>query len=68
MEEREAFITIKDYKDNFPNKVSCKFINLAKSEMGRVSKIILDRVEESLMTTLVPSRINSLVLLWSLIL
>ena len=44
MAKAEAFITLKDHKDNFQNNLSCRLINPAKSEMGRVSKCILDRI------------------------
>ncbi|KAJ8040826.1 hypothetical protein HOLleu_15238 [Holothuria leucospilota] len=41
MGERKAFIIINDHKDNFPNKVPCRLIYPAKSEMGLVNKTIL---------------------------
>ena len=44
MAKREAFITLKDHKDNFANNTTCRLINPTKSEMGRVSKKILDRI------------------------
>ncbi|KAJ8018565.1 hypothetical protein HOLleu_43378 [Holothuria leucospilota] len=48
MMERETFAILKDHKDNFPNKVSCRFINPARSEMEPLSKVILDRINKSL--------------------
>ena len=42
MEESEAYITVKDNKDEFPNKISCRLINLSKSNLGTLSKFILD--------------------------
>ena len=42
--EREAFITLKDHKPDFTNKPTCRLINPAKSEVGIVSKQILDKV------------------------
>ena len=42
MAKREAFITLKDHKDNFEDSLPCRLINPAKSEMGLVSKRILD--------------------------
>ena len=54
--KREAFITLKDHKENFENSLLCRLINLAKSEMGLVSKRILDsingRLKENLDVTL----------------
>ena len=44
MAKRESFITLKDHKDNFENTLPCRLINPAKSEMGRVSKRILDDI------------------------
>ena len=43
LQEKEACITIKDYKDNFPNKISCRLINPCKSSVGKISKVVLDR-------------------------
>ena len=40
----DALLTVKDHKDDFPNKISYRLINPAKSEIGRVSKIILQRI------------------------
>lgn len=42
--ERQAFISLKDHKDNFPNNPSCRLINPAKSEIGRISKQILENI------------------------
>ena len=39
-----AFLTVKDHKDDFPKKIAYRLINPAKSEIGRVSKIILQRI------------------------
>ena len=46
--EDEAFITIKDHKDNFPGKVQCRLINPAKNSIGVISKAILDRVNTNI--------------------
>ena len=40
--KQQAFITLKDHKDNFANHPTCRFINPAKSELGKVRKQILD--------------------------
>ena len=42
--KREAFITLKDHKPNFVNNPTCRLINPAKSEIGKISKQILDRM------------------------
>ena len=33
----ETFITLKDHKDNFYNKPSCRLINATKNELGKIS-------------------------------
>ena len=44
MARRKSFITSKDHKENFENSLPCRLINPAKSEMGRISKQILDDI------------------------
>ena len=44
----EAFITLKDHKENFMNALPCRLINPAKPEMGIVSKHILERIVSEL--------------------
>ena len=46
--KKQAFISIKDHKENFPNHVQCRLINPAKSEMGIISKAILDRINNDI--------------------
>ena len=41
--KRNSYITFKDHKDNFENKLQCRLINPAKSEMGKISKRILQQ-------------------------
>ena len=56
MAKKEVFITLKDHKENFENNLPCRLINPAKSEIGLVSKRILDsingRLKEKLDVTL----------------
>ena len=47
--KREAFITLKDHKPNFANNPTCRLINPAKSEIGKISKQILDRINKSVL-------------------
>ena len=42
--EKPAFITIKDHKENFENNMKCRLINPTKTEIGRVRKYILERI------------------------
>ena len=48
MKKREAFIFLKDHKENFENNPKCRLINPAKSESGKLSKIILDEINSNL--------------------
>ena len=50
--EQNAFITLKDHKDNFQSSPKCRLINPAKSSIGAISKIHLDRVNSKLRQTL----------------
>ena len=45
--EAEPFITLKVHKDNFTARPSCRLINPAKSNVGRISKVILERVNKA---------------------
>ena len=44
MAMKEAFITLKDQKENFANRPTCRLINPLKSEVGRISKQILEDI------------------------
>ena len=44
LQEKKAYITIQDHKDDFPNKISCQLINPCKSSIGKISKAVLDRI------------------------
>ena len=44
MQETEAYITIKDHKESCPNKIPCRLINPSKSSVGKISKVILDKI------------------------
>ena len=39
MSKPNAFVTLKDHKENFPAKMKCRLINPAKSNLGKVSKV-----------------------------
>ena len=47
-EEGNSFITIKDYKENFDNHPTVRLINPAKNELGRISKLILDKINKKI--------------------
>ena len=46
---KEAFITLKDHKDNFESKLTCRLINPSKQEIGKISKQILDNINKKLL-------------------
>ena len=48
MEETEAYITVKDHKNEFPNKIPCRLINPSKPYLGKISKVILDKINQSI--------------------
>ena len=50
--ENNCFITLKDHKENFENNPSTRLINPAKNELGRISKVILEKVNKQLRTSL----------------
>ena len=48
LSEGNAYITVKDQKEEFPEKPSFRLIKPSKSEIGKISKIILDKVNKML--------------------
>jgi hypothetical protein len=48
MKKREAFISLKDHKENFENNPKCRLINPTKSESGKLSKVILGKINSNL--------------------
>ena len=47
-----AYITLKDHKDNFRSAHPCRLINSCKSEIGKISKSILENKNRSLLKLL----------------
>ena len=47
-EEGNSFITIKDHKENFDNHPTVRLINPTKNELGRISKLILDKINKKI--------------------
>ena len=47
MQETEAYITTIDHKDEFPNKTPCRLINPSRSNIGKISKAILDTINKN---------------------
>ena len=48
LKEAEAYITIKDHKENFSNKISCRLINPSKSRIRKISKVIIVKVNQQI--------------------
>ena len=47
-----AFITLRDHKPDFRQNPSCRLINPAKNELGKVSKLIIEKINEKLISEL----------------
>ena len=42
--DSNAFLTIKDHKEEFPNSIKCRVINPASNNLGKISKRIIDKI------------------------
>ena len=51
MQENEFYITVKGHKEDFPHKISCRLVNRSKSDIGKLSKIILDKVNSDVLSS-----------------
>ena len=45
---RTSFITLKDLKESFNNNPTVRLVNLAKNELGCISKTILDTTNKNI--------------------
>ncbi len=55
MKKHKAFVSLnslQEHEENFENNPKCRLINPAKSESGKLSKIILDKINSNLRKTL----------------
>ena len=52
MAKAPAYITLKDHKDNFRSAHSCRLTNSCKSEIGKISKTILENINRNLVKLL----------------
>ena len=50
-QENDCYITVKDHKEDFPHKISCRLINPSKSDIGKLSKIILDKINSDALSS-----------------
>ena len=44
LSEGNTYINVKDHREEFPEKASFRLVNPSRSEIGKISKIILDKV------------------------
>ena len=66
LDDNDAYIFIKDHKKGFPDKISCRLINPSKTDIGKISKQILDKVNTSILekTKVNQWKITSSVIEW----
>ena len=55
IEQKQSFITIKDHKKDFPNKINCRLINPTKSPFNRLTKTKLDTINKR---TIIGTKLN----------
>ena len=65
-EQKDCFITLKDHKEGFPNRINCRLLNPSKTHLGKISKKILDDINGSIRkaTTLIQWKNTQDVLSW----
>ena len=49
---KNCFLTIKDHKPGFPNIIKCRLLNPTKSNIGKISKQILERINNEIRSKL----------------
>ena len=49
LQENESYITTKDHKDDFLLRISCRIINPSKSDIGKIRKVIIDKINTKLL-------------------
>ena len=52
LERSQAYITVKDHKDNFPATVKCRLISKSKTHIGKTSKQILTSIIKDVIKSL----------------
>ena len=48
LSEDPSFITIKDHKPNFPRNIECRLLNPSKSQVGKISKNYLEKINSTI--------------------
>ena len=54
LDDNDTYISIKDHNEGFPDKISCHLINPSKTDIGKISKQILDKVNNSILEKIKP--------------
>ena len=49
IQETEEFLTIKDHKEVLPHTLSFRLLNPSKSDIGKISKSLLDTMNENIL-------------------
>jgi hypothetical protein len=44
MAKKRAYLSMKDHKEDFPERISCRLINPCKTNIGKISKTILEKI------------------------
>ena len=44
--QSSVYIILKDHKENFISNPSCRLINPSKSELGKISKVIIEQINK----------------------
>ena len=50
MQESEKYIFVKEHKEDVPHKISGPLINPSKSDIGKIRKHVLDKVNQKLIS------------------
>ena len=51
MQESDLYITVKDHEEVFTHKISCLLINPSKPDIGKLSQIILDKINSDVLSS-----------------
>ena len=51
MRENEEFITVRDHKRGFPHRVLCRFLNPSETNIGKISKVLLDKTNSTVLSS-----------------
>ena len=51
MQETETYISIKNHKDEFSNKIPCHLVNPSTSSIRKVRKVILNKINEKIVAS-----------------